>query len=316
QHLHRGQLVVLESTSYPGTTEEVVLPRLLESGLEVGRDFFLAYSPERVDPGNPRFKTRDIPKVVSGVTPRCRELAALLYGQCMSRVVPVSCTRVGEMVKLLENTFRAVNIALVNEVAMMCSHMGIDVWEVIAAAASKPFGFMPFYPGPGLGGHCIPVDPVYLQWRARLDGFEPQFIQLAQKINGEMPQFVARRAMELLNEVEKPLKGSRVHLLGVTYKRDICDIRESPALEILRLLLLRGAEVSYSDPFVPELAVEDSVYRARPAEPAVVAESDLVIVVTDHSAFDYAAILRSAPLVLDTRNAMSALGSAANLRRL
>jgi len=316
QHLHRGQLVVLESTSYPGTTEEVVLPRLLESGLEVGRDFFLAYSPERVDPGNASFRTRDIPKVVSGVTPRCRDLAAQLYGQCLSRVVPVSCTRVGEMVKLLENTFRAVNIALVNEVAMMCSHMGIDVWEVIAAAATKPFGFMPFYPGPGLGGHCIPVDPVYLQWRARLDGFEPQFIQLAQKINGEMPQFVTRRTMELLNEVGKPLKGSRVHLLGVTYKRDICDVRESPALELLRLLAARGAEVSYSDPFVPSLVGDDRVYRAQPPDPSVVAGCDLVIVVTDHSAFNYTAILASAPLVLDTRNAMAAHRNAANLRRL
>jgi UDP-N-acetyl-D-glucosamine dehydrogenase len=316
RHLHRGQLVVLESTSYPGTTEEVVLPRLQESGLEVGREFFLAYSPERVDPGNPRFKTRDIPKVVSGVTPRCRDLAAQLYGQCLGRVVPVSCTRVGEMVKLLENTFRAVNIALVNEMAMMCAQMGIDVWEVIAAAASKPFGFMPFYPGPGLGGHCIPVDPVYLQWRARLDGFEPQFIQLAQKINGEMPQFVTRRAMELLNEAGKPLKGSRVHLLGVTYKRDICDVRESPALEILRLLAARGAELSYSDPFVPELDAEDRVYRSQEAAPELLAGCDLVIVVTDHSAFDYAAVLESAPLVLDTRNATSALGSARNLRRL
>ena len=315
RRLHPGQLVILESTTYPGTTEELVLPTLLESGLEVGRDFFLAFSPERVDPGNPKFKTRDIPKVVGGVTPACIRLAALLYRQCMSQVVPVSCTRVAEMVKLLENTFRSVNIALVNEMALMCSHMGIDVWEVIAGAATKPFGFMPFYPGPGLGGHCIPIDPIYLQWRARMDGFEPQFIQLAQKINGDMPQFVVRRAMDLLNEVGKPLKGSRVHLIGVTYKKDISDVRESPAMEILRCLLERGAEVSYSDPFVPALTVEERRLESRLLEPGFVSGRDLVIVVTDHSSFDYGAIAAAAPLILDTRNALAELG-AANVRKL
>jgi UDP-N-acetyl-D-glucosamine dehydrogenase len=222
----------------------------------VGRDFFLAYSPERVDPGNPRFQTRNIPKVVGGITPSCVRLAAELYRRLVGEVVPVSSTRVAEMVKLLENTFRNVNVALVNEMAMMSAHMGIDVWEVIEAAATKPFGFMPFYPGPGLGGHCIPIDPVYLQWKARLDGFEPQLIQVAQRINGGMPQFVVTRAMEILNELGRPLRGSSVHLLGLTYKKDISDLRESPAIEIVRLLLARGARVTYSDPYVPSLLIE------------------------------------------------------------
>jgi UDP-N-acetyl-D-glucosamine dehydrogenase len=314
ERLHPGQLVVLESTTYPGTTEEILLPRLAAGGLEVGRDFFLAFSPERVDPGNRQFKTRDIPKVVGGVTPTCTRLATLLYGASVQRVVPVSCTRVAEMVKLLENTFRAVNIGLVNEIAMMSSHMGIDVWEVIAGAASKPFGFMPFYPGPGLGGHCIPIDPAYLQWKARLDGFDPQFIQLAQKVNGEMPEFVARRAMELLNEVGKPLNGSRVHLLGVTYKRDISDVRESPAIDVARHLAAYGADLSYSDPFVPTLAVDEQVYAARDLDTELLRSIDLALVITDHSAFDYALVAAEAPLVLDTRNAIASRGP--NVRRL
>jgi UDP-N-acetyl-D-glucosamine dehydrogenase len=315
ERLRPGQLVVLESTTYPGTTEEVVLPKLAAGGLEVGREFFLAFSPERVDPGNDRFKTRDIPKVVGGVTPECARLAAALYRASVSKVVTVSSTRVAEMVKLLENTFRAVNIGLVNEIAVMCSHMGIDVWEVIAGAATKPFGFLPFYPGPGLGGHCIPVDPAYLQWKARLDGFDPQFIQLAQKINGDMPQFVVRRAMDLLNEAGKPLKGSRVHVLGVTYKRDIADIREAPALEILHLLASRGAAVSFSDPFVPRLAIDGREIAVAPPDAERLAASDLVIVVTDHSSFDWAAVARHAPLVLDTRNALAAQRGE-HLRRL
>jgi UDP-N-acetyl-D-glucosamine dehydrogenase len=307
RRLRPGQLVVLESTTYPGTTEELVLPKLEESGLVVGRDVFLAFSPERVDPGNRRYKTADIPKVVGGVTPTCTRLAAALYRHGVAEVVPVSCTRVAEMVKLLENTFRSVNIALVNEMALMCSHMGIDVWEVIAGASTKPFGFMPFYPGPGLGGHCIPIDPIYLQWRARMDGFEPQFIQLAQKINGDMPRFVARRAMELLNEVGRPLRGSRVHLLGVTYKKDISDVRESPAVEILEHLMRMGAEVSYSDPYAPALTVGDHRLTARRLDAEVLEQCELAIVVTDHSAFDYPWLAEHAPLVLDTRNAMAAI---------
>jgi UDP-N-acetyl-D-glucosamine dehydrogenase len=252
--------------------------------------------------------------VVGGVTARCTQLAAAFYGASLTRVVPVSGTRAAEMVKLLENTFRAVNIGLVNELAMMCAHMKIDVWEVIDGAATKPFGFMPFYPGPGLGGHCIPIDPIYLQWKARLDGFDPQFIQLAQKINGEMPEFVARRAMELLNEVGKAMNGARVHLVGVTYKRDINDVRESPALEIARHLGTRGAELSYSDPFVPTLTVGERTLVAQPLDAETLADKDLVLVVTDHSAYDYVALAKHARLILDTRNAIAT--RADHVRRL
>jgi len=256
KELRPGQLIILESTTYPGTTEELILPALEARGLKVGQDFFLAYSPERVDPGNPNFATKDIPKVIGGVTPRCAELAAMLYGSAMKHIVPVSSTRVAEMVKLLENTFRSVNIALVNEIALMCSHMKIDVWEVIKGASSKPFGFMPFYPGPGLGGHCIPIDPLYLEWKSKIDGFESRFIGLADKVNSGMPKFVVTRAMELLNEHNKAMRGSRVHILGVTYKKDISDSRESPALEVIKLLSALGAEVTYSDPYVPSLRIE------------------------------------------------------------
>ena len=315
EHLHPGQLVILESTTYPGTTEEVVLPLLAESGLRVGRDFALAFSPERVDPGNETYRTRNIPKVVGGVTETCTRLAAAFYGECVDEVFPVTSTRVAEMVKLLENTFRSVNIALVNEMALMCAHMGIDVWEVIAGAATKPFGFMPFYPGPGLGGHCIPIDPLYLQWKARLDGFEPQFIQLAQKVNGDMPRFVVRRAMELLNEVRKPLNGSRVHLLGVTYKRGVNDVRESPALEILGQLSSQGARISYSDPHVPELRIADRRLSHREPDREFLESRDLVVVVTDHEEFDYPFLIDHAPLILDTRNATAGL-AAENVRKL
>ncbi len=315
RRLRRGQLIVLESTTYPGTTEELVLPILQESGLQVGEDFFLAYSPERVDPGNRSYSTRNIPKVVAGVTERCRELAALLYGACMERIVRVSSTRVAEMVKLLENTFRSVNIGLVNEVALMCWHMGIDVWEVIKAAATKPFGFMPFYPGPGLGGHCIPVDPIYLLWKARLNGFEPRFIDLADRVNSSMPRFVVTRAMELLNEQAKPLKGARVHILGVGYKRDISDTRESPALEIMRLLLERGAEVTYSDPFVPTLDLDGRRLESREPSRETLAGCDMAIIVADHSLFDYRSIVEQAPLVFDTRNATDGI-CAPNITKL
>jgi UDP-N-acetyl-D-glucosamine dehydrogenase len=312
--LRPGQLVVLESTTYPGTTEEIVLPRLSATGLTVGRDFFLAYSPERVDPGNTSFQTRNIPKVVGGITPSCGRLAAELYRRTVGEVVPVSSTKVAEMVKLLENTFRNVNVALVNEMAMMSAHMGIDVWEVIGAAATKPFGFMPFYPGPGLGGHCIPIDPVYLQWKARIDGFEPQLIQVAQRINQGMPQFVVTRAMELLNELGRAMRGSQIHVMGLTYKRDISDVRESPAIEIVRLLLGRGARVTYSDPFVPSLVIDGHVLQAQPLDADLVSRRDLVVVVTDHTAFDYEA-LRDARMVLDTRNALSGF-QGDNIRKL
>ncbi len=315
RELRPGQLVILESTTYPGTTEELVLPTLQAGGLKVGRDFFLAFSPERVDPGNPRFGTRDIPKVVGGVTPRCSRLASMLYGTAMKEIVVVSSTRVAEMVKLLENTFRSVNIALVNEIALMCSHMKIDVWEVIKGASSKPFGFMPFYPGPGLGGHCIPIDPLYLEWKSKIDGFESRFIGLADKVNSGMPRFVVSRAMELLNERGKAMRGSRVHILGVTYKKDISDSRESPAIEVIKLLLGFGAQVSYSDPFVPSLNVEAHTLKALPPNPGVLAASDIAIVITNHSAFDYVEIARNAPLVFDTRNATEGI-EAGNLVRL
>ena len=315
KELRPGQLVILESTTYPGTTDELVLPILSKGGLTVGRDFFLAFSPERVDPGNGRFYTKDIPKVIGGITPRCAELAALLYSSAMKTIVPVSSTRVAEMVKLLENTFRSVNIALANEIALMCSHMNIDVWEVIKAAASKPFGFMPFYPGPGLGGHCIPIDPLYLEWKSKIDGFESRFIGLADKINSGMPRHVVTRAMELLNENGKPMRGSRVHVLGVTYKKDISDSRESPAIEVVKLLMGLGARVVFSDPFVRTLNIEGDTVPYTELSRETLAACDLAVITTDHSAFDYVEIVRNAPLVFDTRNATNGL-KARNLVRL
>jgi len=315
KQLRPGQLIILESTTYPGTTEELILPALEACGLKVGEDFFLAYSPERVDPGNPNFATKDIPKVIGGITPRCAELAAILYGSAMRHIVPVSSTRVAEMVKLLENTFRSVNIALVNEIALMCSHMKIDVWEVIKGASSKPFGFMPFFPGPGLGGHCIPIDPLYLEWKSKIDGFESRFIGLADKVNSGMPKFVVTRAMELLNERNKAMRGSRVHILGVTYKKDISDSRESPALEVIKLLSALGAEVTYTDPFVPSLQVEGQKMASMALSRETLASCDIAIIVTNHTSFDYAEIVRNAPLVFDTRNATDGM-KAENLVRL
>ena len=252
-HLHAGMLVILESTTYPGTTDEVALPMLSKSGLSVGVDFFLCFSPERVDPGNPNFQTANIPKVVGGCTPACTEMGRLFYAQALERVIPVSSTQVAEMVKLLENTFRMINIGLANEMALMCDRMRIDVWEVIDAAATKPFGFMPFYPGPGLGGHCIPIDPFYLSWKTRQAGIEARFIELAGYINGQMPQFVADKVQSALNDAGRPVKGSRIHVMGVAYKRDIDDVRESPALDLILLLNRRGAVVTYSPKFPPFL---------------------------------------------------------------
>jgi len=262
--IRSGQLVVLESTTYPGTTEEVVRPQLERSGLAVGRDVFLAFSPERVDPGNPVFRTRNVPKVIGGCTPACTALASAVYGTAVDRVVPVSSTRVAEMVKLLENTFRAVNIGLVNELALMCDRLGIDVWEVVDAAKTKPFGFMPFYPGPGLGGHCIPIDPFYLSWKARQNGFEARFIELAGHVNGAMPHFVVDKITEALNTRRKAVNGAPVLVAGITYKRDIDDIRESPALDVMGLLHARGARVSYSDPHVSTRASGPAARLSRP----------------------------------------------------
>jgi|TARA_B100000315_G_scaffold148865_1_gene137684 UDP-N-acetyl-D-glucosamine dehydrogenase len=304
KHLHAGQLVILESTTYPGTTEEVVQPMLERGGLKVGRDFCLAFSPERVDPGNAEWRTANIPKVVGGVDPESTEAAAALYQQIVETVVPVSSTRVAEMVKLLENTFRAVNIGLVNELALMCHDLGVNVWEVIDAAKTKPFGFMPFYPGPGLGGHCIPIDPFYLSWKARQKGFESRFIELAGHINATMPRYVLKRVSDALNTVGKPLKGSRIHLFGVAYKADVNDVRESPAIDLAQLLHERGAVLSYSDPYVPQLSVGSLQIDATDSRNAFGLGLDCTIITTPHSAFDYDAIVKGSPLVVDTRNAL------------
>jgi UDP-N-acetyl-D-glucosamine dehydrogenase len=307
-HLRPGTLVVLESTTYPGTTEEVVQPLLERGGLKAGVDFFLAFSPERVDPGNGTFNTRNVPKVVGGTTPTCSILAHTLYSVSIDTVVPVSSPRVAEMVKLLENTFRAVNIGLVNEIALMCDKMGIDVWEVIDAAKTKPFGFMPFYPGPGLGGHCIPIDPFYLSWKAKQSGFEPRFIELAGHVNASMPHFVVEKVASALNVQRKAINGSRVLVVGIAYKRNIDDIRESPALDVMSLLHERGARLSYADPFVPTLSARSWVgqYELHSVElsPEALADVDCVVIVTDHGIIDYEALAAGAPLIVDTRNAI------------
>jgi UDP-N-acetyl-D-glucosamine dehydrogenase len=300
-----GKLIVLESTTYPGTTREVVLPILEKSGLKAGQDFFLAYSPERVDPGNKAFTTRNIPKVIGGITPRCTELATLLYQQFVERTVAVSSPESAEMVKLLENTFRNVNIALANEMARMCRKFHINVWEVIDAAKTKPFGFMPFYPGPGLGGHCIPVDPHYLTWKARLNGFEPRLIELATIINSQMPGFTVSRIADALNKCKKSLNGSRILALGVAYKRGVSDTRESAALEVVKLLMEEGANVSYCDPYVSEVNIDGRVIASTTITPELLRSMDCVVVLTDHSVFDYAGIVADSSLILDCRNALT-----------
>jgi UDP-N-acetyl-D-glucosamine dehydrogenase len=301
ERLRAGQLVVLESTTYPGTTEELILPILSGRGLTVGESFFLAFSPERVDPGNAKFGTRNTPKIIGGMTPACTRVALALYGKAVDTVIPVSSTQTAEMVKLLENTFRSVNIGLVNEVALMCERLGVDVWEVIDAAASKPFGFMPFYPGPGLGGHCIPIDPLYLSWKLKTLNYRARFIELAGEINSEMPEHVCDRIARALNDREKSVKGSRILILGVTYKRDVDDVRESPALDILRILERRGAKISYNDPRVPELQWNGTVLRSQELMPAV-RSADIVVIVTDHTSYPYREIVEAAAVVLDTRN--------------
>ena len=301
ERLRPGQLVVLESTTYPGTTEELILPLLSGRGLTVGESFFLAFSPERVDPGNAKYGPRNTPKIIGGMTPACTRIALALYSKAVETVIPVSSTKTAEMVKLLENTFRSVNIGLVNEVALMCQRLGVDVWEVIDAAASKPFGFMPFYPGPGLGGHCIPIDPLYLSWKLKTLNYRARFIELAGEINSEMPEHVCDRIARALNDREKSVKGSRILILGVTYKRDVDDVRESPALDILRILESRGAKIAYNDPFVPELQWNGTVLRSEELMPAVRA-ADMVVIVTDHTAYPYREIVEGAAMVLDTRN--------------
>ena len=306
-HIRAGQLIILESTTYPGTTREVVLPILEESGLKAGSDFFLAYSPERVDPGNSIFHTQNIPKVVGGITPRCAETAVFFYRQYIDNVFSVSSTDCAEMVKLLENTFRSVNIALANEMALTCHSFGINVWEVIEAAKTKPFGFMPFYPGPGLGGHCIPVDPYYLTWKARMKGCEPRLIELAGHINSQMPAFVIRGMADALNEKRKCLNGAKVLALGVAYKRDTNDVRESPALQVLLGLQEKGCEICFSDPYVPQITINETNLDSVTLSPELLQSMDLVVVLTDHSKFDYAMIAKFSPLIFDTRNALSDL---------
>lgn len=308
-YLHSPQLVVLESTTYPGTTDEVLVPMLQETGLALDKDFYVAFSPERVDPGNRQFQTNNIPKVVGGVSAMSTEIAAALYQTIVERVHKVSSARVAETAKLLENTFRSVNIALVNEMAQLCYHLGIDSWEVIQAAATKPFGFMAFYPGPGIGGHCIPLDPHYLSWKARLHGFEARFISLAEEVNSRMPGHVVQLVQDGLNEHAKALKGSRVLVLGVAYKRDINDVRESPALGIVDQLLHKGAEVSYHDPFIPEMNLDGKGALASVELTDQALQScDCAVIVTDHSKVDYSRVLKLAPLVIDTRNVTRKLG--------
>jgi len=315
--LRPGQLIVLESTTYPGTTDEVLLPMFQGRGLQVGQDFYLAFSPERIDPGNSAYRLKDIPKLVGGITQACTRTAALLYRQIVAQVHELSSAKVAELAKLYENTFRSVNIGLANEMALISHHLGVDVWEVIEAAATKPFGFIPFYPGPGIGGHCIPVDPMYLSWKVRLSGYEAKFIGLADEVNRSMPRFVLGLTAEALNARGKAVNGSRILILGVAYKRGVGDIRESPALEIIEELLRRGAHVRYADPYVPRLSLPHGQLLAVPPSADLLRQSDAVVIVTDHAEFDYRRIVTEAALIVDTRNATRGLAApSGNIVRL
>jgi UDP-N-acetyl-D-glucosamine dehydrogenase len=307
RHAHPGLLVVLESTTYPGTTRELLQPRMEAAGLQVGTDVFLAFSPERVDPGNPVYQTHNTPKVVGGITPGCVATASALYATCIETVVPVSSPEAAELVKLLENTFRAVNIGLVNEIAIVCDKLGVNVWEVIDAAATKPFGFMKFTPGPGIGGHCIPLDPHYLAWKMRTLNYKTRFIDLASEINSQMPDYVVEKVSRALNDVSKAVRGSRILVLGVAYKRDINDVRESPALDIIRLLEERGAHVEYHDPFVPEIREDDHTRRTVELTDEVLRWADACVVVTDHKDMPWQRVVDHADLVVDTRNVCAGL---------
>ncbi len=300
---HEGMLVVLESTTYPGTTEELILPKLMNNGFRVGENVFVAFSPERIDPGNARFGVRNTPKVVGGVTPNCTEVVTALYRTAVEMVVPVSSPTAAEMVKLLENTFRAVNIGLVNEMALMCDKLNIDVWEVIQAAASKPFGFMPFYPGPGLGGHCIPIDPLYLSWKLKTLNYTARFIELASEINTSMPLYVVDKVTNALNDDSKSVRGSNIVVLGVAYKRDVNDVRESPALDIISLLKHKGANVTYHDPHIPQIRLEDNeMAESVEYSDGLLKNTDCVVIVTDHTAYDWQHVLDHSRLVVDTRH--------------
>jgi UDP-N-acetyl-D-glucosamine dehydrogenase len=309
KYLHPGMVIVLESTTYPGTTRELILSKLCEqSGLEVGKDFFLAFSPERVDPGRTDWTTINTPKVIGGITPACLEVSKTWYEQALQRVVPVSSAEVAEMAKLLENTFRMINIGMVNEMAIMCDRLGVDIWEVIEAAATKPFGFMKFLPGPGLGGHCIPIDPLYLSWKLKTLNYSARFIELASEINTGMPRFTVSKVQDALNTQKKALNGAQVLVLGAAYKPDIDDLRESPALDIIHLLSEKGALVSYHDPFIPSLRHDDIMLDSVADLPAAVRAADCVVIVTNHSSYDYGAILRDAKLIVDARNALGTHG--------
>ncbi len=314
---HPGMLIVLESTTYPGTTEELILPRMVRNGLNVGQDVFVAFSPERIDPGNKVYGVRNTPKVIGGITESCREVACALYSTAIERVIPVSSTATAEMVKLLENTFRAVNIGLVNEMAIMCDKLGVDVWEVIDAASTKPFGFMPFYPGPGLGGHCIPIDPLYLSWKLKALNYNARFIELASEINTSMPVYVIGKVADALNDDGKPIRGSKIAVLGVAYKRDIDDVRESPALDIIHLLEQKGADVSYHDPYVPSVRLEDGrVMESVELSDEWLSEADCVVIVTDHTSYDWQRIVDKSHLIVDTRNATKGVEGAARVVKL
>ncbi|MFO7322130.1 MAG: nucleotide sugar dehydrogenase [Chloroflexota bacterium] len=314
---HEGMLVVLESTTYPGTTDELIVPRLLNNGFRVGENVFIAFSPERIDPANPTYGVRNTPKVVGGVTPDCTEIAAALYSTAVDTVVPVSSTTTAEMVKLLENTFRAVNIGLVNEIALICDKLGVDAWEVINAAKTKPFGFMPFYPGPGLGGHCIPIDPLYLSWKLKTLDYTARFIELASEINTGMPLYVVNKVTDALNDDGKAVRGSNIVVLGVAYKRDVDDVRESPALDIISLLEGKGARVSFHDPFVQRIQLEnDEVMDGQPYSEALLENADCVVIVTDHSTYDWQHVVDHSRLIVDTRHAIPPRQGKARVVRL
>lgn len=310
KYLHSGQLIVLESTTYPGTTEEIILPELESTGLKVGIDFFLAFSPERIDPGNKVYNTKTTPKIIGGVTERCTRIASSLYSQAVDRVIPVSSTKAAEMVKLLENTFRAVNIGFVNEMAIICSKLGMDVWEIIDAASSKPFGFMPFYPGPGLGGHCIPIDPLYLSWKLKILNYNARFIQLASEINTDMPHYVVNKVFDALNLKEKSVKGSRILILGTAYKKDIGDVRESPSIDIIKFLQEKGGIISYNDPYIPNLHEENlELSSVELGDYSILADFDCTVIATNHSSYDYKKIVEKSDIVVDTRNATKGINS-------
>ncbi len=303
KYLHQNQLIILESTTFPGTTEDIILPELEKKNLKVGKDFFLVFSPERVDPGNKKYTIRNTPKVVGGITAECTEIAKFFYEQIVEEVVTMGSTQEAEMTKLLENIFRSVNIALANELALMCDRLGIDIWNVIDAAATKPFGFMPFYPGPGLGGHCIPVDPAYLSWKAKTYGFYSKFIEFAEEVNKNMPNYVVRKITDALNIHRKSINGSRILILGVAYKENVGDARESPALDIIEILSQKGAEVIYNDPHVPQIRIGGRKWKSLSLNDNLLSQADCIVITTAHSSYDFGTIVKSARLIIDTRNA-------------